>query len=397
MLQPKWLEAVVFDLDGTLVDSAEDLRAACNALLTEYQRPPLSLPTIKSFIGDGVPKLVERSMLASGGWPDVEDRQALVQRFLQIYEADPSSRTRPYPGVMETLTALRAQGLRIGVCTNKPMAATTRLLADLGLTPLVDAVAGGDSYPQRKPSPEPLLGVLRDLAVTPSRAAMIGDNEHDVAAGRAAGMALVLVMAYGYSRVPVNELPADSVVDQFTNLLTRLDLIRPHSRGPDQLIFCRHGETVSNLGGWLAGSQDVVLTERGREQAAEAAELLRHKNVSAIYSSPLRRALETAEAIATVLKLPIVQVPGLAERNWGELEGGAFPADLARAKIPGGESLEAFEQRVATAIASIPSTTEQGLPLIVAHAGTARAIHAFFGLPQDDAITPNGQPMIIRR
>ena len=169
------------------------------------------------------------------------------------------------------------------------------------------------------------------------------------------------------------------------------------SNGPDQLIFCRHGETVSNLGGWLAGSLDVELTDRGREQAAAAAELLRHESVSGIYASPLRRALETAEAIATVLGLPILQIPGLAERNWGELEGGAFPSDLARMKIPGGESLEAFEQRVATAIASIPSTTEQGLPLIVAHAGTARAIRAYFGLPQDDAISPNGQPMIIRR
>ncbi|NLO81029.1 MAG: phosphoglycolate phosphatase [Xanthomonadaceae bacterium] len=216
------LAAVVFDLDGTLVDSAEDLRAASNALLAELGRPPLDLATIKSFIGDGVAKLVERVLEASGGVPEQAVERMLLRRFLDIYEADPSSRTRPYPGVVETLQALRSQGLKLGICTNKPIIATQRLLDDLGLRPLVDAVVGGDSFPSRKPSPEPLLGLLAMLRVAPARAAMVGDNEHDVAAARAAAVAKVLIMRHGYSRVPLERLDHDGVLDSFSDLPGRL-------------------------------------------------------------------------------------------------------------------------------------------------------------------------------
>ncbi|HEX5513616.1 MAG TPA: histidine phosphatase family protein, partial [Gammaproteobacteria bacterium] len=111
------------------------------------------------------------------------------------------------------------------------------------------------------------------------------------------------------------------------------------TRGLDELIFCRHGETESNAGGWLAGSLDVDLTKRGRAQAAEVAQLLRNEPVVAIYSSPLRRARDTAKVIAAVLGLPVVTVAGLQERHWGVLEGGAFPSDITREEVPGGESL----------------------------------------------------------
>ncbi|HEX5513615.1 MAG TPA: phosphoglycolate phosphatase [Gammaproteobacteria bacterium] len=216
------LTAVVFDLDGTLVDSAEDLRVASNTLLAELGRPALDLATIKSFIGDGVAKLVSRILEATGGVPAGQEESALLRRFLDIYEADPSRHTRPFPGVVEALKLLRSQGLRLGICTNKPIIATQRLLDDLGLRQLVDAVVGGDSFPSRKPSPEPLLGVLAMLGVPVTRAAMIGDNEHDVAAGRAAGVAKVLIMRYGYSRVPLDQLAHDGVLDRFSDLPAQL-------------------------------------------------------------------------------------------------------------------------------------------------------------------------------
>jgi broad specificity phosphatase PhoE len=149
----------------------------------------------------------------------------------------------------------------------------------------------------------------------------------------------------------------------------------------EQLIFCRHGETESNAGGWLAGWLDGELTARGWAQAAQAAERLRGERVAAIYASPLRRARETAEVIAATLGLPVVTVDGLQERHWGELEGGAFPGDLTRQKVPGGESLTAFEARVVAALRRIPVPEPQaGLPLIVAHAGTGYALQKHFGL-----------------
>ena len=166
------------------------------------------------------------------------------------------------------------------------------------------------------------------------------------------------------------------------------------STGLRELIFCRHGETESNVGGWLAGSIDFELTPRGRAQAAAAARRLRDMAVAGIYASPLRRAQETAAIIAAELGLPVVTVDGLRERCWGELEGGAFPSDLARPEVPGGESLAEFEARVAQALQGIPQPpAEQGLPLIVAHAGTAYAICRYFGLPAAATAVPNAEPV----
>lgn len=216
------IRAVAFDLDGTLVDSAADLMHASNALLAELGRPPVDLPAVRSFIGDGAPKLVERVLSATGGVPAPEEAARCLQRFLSIYEADPSAHSALYPGVAETLEALATAGLRLGVCTNKPMGATARLLDDLGIAGVFAAVVGGDSYPTRKPSPEPVLGLLDRLEVRPDEAAFVGDNEHDVAAARAAKVARVLLVPYGYARVPLDGLPHDGILDGFADLPRRL-------------------------------------------------------------------------------------------------------------------------------------------------------------------------------
>lgn len=216
------IRAVAFDLDGTLVDSVADLMHASNALLAELGRPAVDLPAVRSFVGDGAPKLVERVLTATGGVPAPDETALCVKRFLEIYEADPSAHSALYPGVAETLEALAGAGLRLGVCTNKPMAATLRLLGDLGIAGCFAAVVGGDSYPTRKPSPEPLLGLLERLEVRPEEAVFVGDNEHDVAAGRAAGVARVLVVPYGYARVPLASLPQDGILDGFADLAKRL-------------------------------------------------------------------------------------------------------------------------------------------------------------------------------
>jgi phosphoglycolate phosphatase len=210
---------LVFDLDGTLIDSVPDLHAAINRMLQERGRQPLSLAEVKPMVGDGGPTLVARALAAAGG--DPSDATAL-RRFLELYEAAPARLTRPYPQVPETLAALRRAGYRTAICTNKPQRATLVVLRALGLLPLFDAIAGGDRFAVRKPDPGHLLGILRELGADPRRAVMIGDNEHDAAAARAAGLPVVL-MRYGYARISPESLGADALLDRFADLPATLE------------------------------------------------------------------------------------------------------------------------------------------------------------------------------
>jgi phosphoglycolate phosphatase len=219
---PDRRRAVVFDLDGTLIDSAGDLTDAVNRLLAEESRPPLGLAAVKGMIGDGARRLVERALAASG--PEAPDAalDGLTARFLGHYEGHGAVLTRPYPGVPETLAALKAAGRRLGVCTNKPGGPTREILAELGLAPFFDAVMGGDETPARKPDPIHLLAVAAALGAGAASAVLVGDNENDAAAARAAGMPLILV-AYGYARVPLAELPAAAVIARFADLPAALE------------------------------------------------------------------------------------------------------------------------------------------------------------------------------
>jgi phosphoglycolate phosphatase len=210
---------LIFDLDGTLVDSAPDLRAALNEMLRERGRPPLSPPQVRDMVGDGVPVLVVRALAASGA--DAADRTALP-RFLELYEAGATRLTRPYPSVPETLAALRRRGYRLAVCTNKPQRATLAVLQGLGLAALFDGVAGGDRFAVRKPDPGHLLGLIDELGGEVHRTAMIGDNENDAAAARAAALPLVL-MRYGYARGDPSALGADALLDRFSELPAALE------------------------------------------------------------------------------------------------------------------------------------------------------------------------------
>jgi len=209
---------VILDLDGTLVDSAPDLHAAATIVLAEAGRSALDLTTIKRFIGDGVRKLVERAFAATGPALEPAALDQATARFTTLYEAAATVLTRPYDGVPETLTRLRAAGMRLGVCTNKPMAAAGIVLRELGLAPLIDGVSGGDAVARRKPHPEHVLDALRRIGGGGGeRAAMVGDNEHDIAAGKAAGLATVAV-TYGYARQPYKTLGADRLIDRFGDL-----------------------------------------------------------------------------------------------------------------------------------------------------------------------------------
>lgn len=217
---------LVFDLDGTLIHSAPDLAAALNRVLSEAGRDAVTLDQVTRMIGDGVAMLVERGFAATGGPPDDLDRR--LDRFHHHYNSAASVLTELYPGVRETLDSLAAAGHRMALCTNKPAKATEAVLEAFDLTGFFEAVAGGDTFPVRKPSPGHLLGLLRQMDADPEHAVMIGDSPNDVQVALNAAVPAIAV-AYGYRRVPAEDLGADILIDCFTQVP---DALRRLGRAP---------------------------------------------------------------------------------------------------------------------------------------------------------------------
>ncbi|MDZ5695819.1 phosphoglycolate phosphatase [Chelativorans sp. M5D2P16] len=217
--------AVLFDLDGTLIDSAPDITAAANELLELYGLPPLTLTQVRSMIGEGVKKLVERAFAASGV-PLSQDRLEEANRAMAgIYARHLTGLTELMPGAAETLAQLHASGIRLGLVTNKPQLAARSILLHFHLAERFGAIVGGDAVVRGKPSPDPLLFALEQLGVPPEEALMVGDSATDVAAARAAGVPVV-VMRGGYTRVPVEELDADLVCEGLADLPAALRHMR---------------------------------------------------------------------------------------------------------------------------------------------------------------------------
>ncbi|WP_395624112.1 HAD family hydrolase [Sphingomonas daechungensis] len=208
-------EAIIFDLDGTLVDTAADIVAALDALLGEYGRSAVGEAAGRSMIGDGARVLIERGFAATGG--PVADMDAAQKRWFEIYSADIARHSKPYPGVVETLAKLRSGGIALGVCTNKADAPTHLLLESLDLKRYFTAVVGGD-VAHRKPDPRHLFATVGALGSAPDRALMVGDSPNDAKAAHAARIRLILV-DYGYSNEPVHRLGADTVLSDFAGLL----------------------------------------------------------------------------------------------------------------------------------------------------------------------------------
>jgi phosphoglycolate phosphatase len=213
---------IIFDLDGTLVDSLPDLESAVNTVLGEIGQPPLPRAAAAAMVGDGTAKLVERALAASGAGH--HSLGPVLERFLALYEAQATVLTRPYPDVPEILAALRAAGHRLAVCTNKPMHATRAVLQGLDLDRCFDMVLGGDSLPVRKPDPTPLLAILERLGGGRQGAAMVGDHRNDVAAAHGAGLPAVFAR-YGYGEASLGRLAPEATITRFAELPAALDLI----------------------------------------------------------------------------------------------------------------------------------------------------------------------------
>ncbi len=214
-------KAIVFDLDGTLIDSAPDLHQASNRLLTDLDAEPLSLETIRSFVGNGVPKLVERVLKARHLYKDEAWHASMITQFLAHYDAALHDKTVLYPGVLDCLDALKAQGFAIGICTNKPEAQTRAIVKGLDLEQYVGAIIGGDSLTVKKPAIEPLHETLRQLGLDVSSPSgdviYVGDSEVDAATAKAADIPFFL-FTEGYRKSPWQEMHHDEHFSHYSAL-----------------------------------------------------------------------------------------------------------------------------------------------------------------------------------
>jgi phosphoglycolate phosphatase len=225
---PLPVKAVMIDLDGTLLDTAADLAAAANMMLRELGKPELPPELIRSYIGKGIEKLVKRSLTAS---LDDEPGAELFNKAMPIYARDYARvmhvNTKPFPGVTEGLQALQKEGFFLACITNKAEAFTLPLLDAMELRAYFDIVLSGDSLPQKKPDPMPLLHACHRFAISPGEMVLIGDSTNDVEAARAAGCH-VFCVPYGYNEGrDVRGLDCDAIV---ASLPDAVKLIRNRSR-----------------------------------------------------------------------------------------------------------------------------------------------------------------------
>lgn len=222
---PLSITAVVIDLDGTLLHTAPDLAEASNRMLADLGMPKLPEETVKSYVGNGVTQLIKRVLT---GDMHAEPDADLFERGRLVYEKHYSEvfslYTRPFPGVLEGLQALKAAGFRLGCITNKVERFTLPLLEKQGLRDYFELVLSGDSLPKMKPDPLPLQHACQHFGITPDKLLLIGDSMNDAEAARAAGCH-VFCVPYGYNHgIPAEQLDQDAIVESIlaaTTLITK--------------------------------------------------------------------------------------------------------------------------------------------------------------------------------
>ena len=212
-------EMILVDLDGTLVDSVPDLAFCVNELMTRLGRPTWGEDKVRAWVGNGVDRLVKRALTGEmHGEPEAALFERAIAIYSELYQVNNAVRSRLFPGVREGLARMQAAGYRLGCVTNKAARFTEPVLRDLGIRDHFGIVVSGDTTPQKKPHPAPLLHAAEFFKVPPERAMMLGDSRHDVDAARAAGFAVVCV-SYGYNHgEDIRSTRPDAVIDSFIEL-----------------------------------------------------------------------------------------------------------------------------------------------------------------------------------
>ncbi len=208
---------IIFDLDGTLVDTAPDLVATLNMIFRREGLPPIAYDAGRNMVGRGARAMIERGLAADGRTLADGELDRLVRDFIAHYAEHIADQSRPFPGLEVALDALAADGYRFAVCTNKLEGLSRRLLDALGLSSRFVAICGADTFGIQKPDPELLRRTIVRAGGDPGRTVMVGDSLSDIAAARGAGVPVVGV-DYGYTEIPVAELGADRVISALPEL-----------------------------------------------------------------------------------------------------------------------------------------------------------------------------------
>jgi len=220
-MAPRRFDLVVLDLDGTIAETRYAIAHALNRALADLGRDALDVDTVLGFVGDGAPLLVARALAVGGREASAVEREAVLQSFVTAYDDAPLYRTELYPGVRETIEALRRHSVPCAVLTNKPGALARRVVGELGATELFETVLGGGDVPAKKPDPAALLELCARWDVEPSRALMVGDSAVDIDTARAAGTAAVGVL-WGFRPDHFDAHPPDYRLTSFAELLDEL-------------------------------------------------------------------------------------------------------------------------------------------------------------------------------
>ena len=210
-------DTVIYDLDGTLIDSAKDMQVAVSRVLADHGLPPVSEDDVRIFMGQGSKVTMAKAFGKYGKSLDDQALSAVTREFVRYYEADPVSHTIAFDGVAEVVARFDRMGLKQGVCTNKFERPSRIILSALKLMPPIVDVAGADTFTVRKPDPGHILQLIDRIGGHRDRAVMIGDSIHDVEAAHGAGLPAVLV-SWGYTARPASELGAEAVIERFANL-----------------------------------------------------------------------------------------------------------------------------------------------------------------------------------
>jgi phosphoglycolate phosphatase len=210
---------ILIDLDGTMVDSVPDLAYCVDAMMERLDRPPHGEARVRNWVGNGVERLVRRSLIGQlEGEPDEADFQRAYPIFLELYRHNTSKRSQLFPGIRAGLDWLKAAGYPLGCVTNKAAQFTEPLLRDLGVRDYFEIVISGDTLPRSKPDPLPLLHAAAHFGAEPAEALMIGDSISDVKAARAAGFT-IFCMSYGYNHgQDIRDYHPDAVLDSLTEV-----------------------------------------------------------------------------------------------------------------------------------------------------------------------------------
>jgi len=213
--------SILFDLDGTLIDSAPDLAASMNFVLRLNGRSEISTADVRNMVGRGARVLMENGMAATGAPATEAELDQLFDQFLEYYLDHIADHSVVFENVENTLKQLRDAGAILGVCTNKPESASIKLLKEFALDGYFSAIVGGDTLPLRKPDPTHILGTIEAMGGNSTTAIMVGDSANDIDAAISAGIPVIGV-PFGYTAIPIYELGANSVVEHFDDLIPAL-------------------------------------------------------------------------------------------------------------------------------------------------------------------------------